>query len=147
VVSVWQRARCFQGDPTRIHENRILACTFFAKLCQNCVCSWVSMCVFRATAHIVKVITVHGGSVGCLQPHLLLSDSSKPAPDFTVLSVKCNWSSIQSKTSLIQSKKSCLRRNFLIKNLETVCLRLSVLLSKIGTRTGASLSSIRKDRN
>ena len=36
---------------------------------------------------------------------------------------------------------------FFIKNLETVCLRLSVPLSKIGTRTGASLSSIRKDRN
>jgi len=99
-----------------------------------------------ATARTVKVITVHWGSVGCLQPtpssewfltglhlislftlwaacspHLLLSDSSKPAPYFTlfpgdsskpapyftvlsvpyftVLSVKCNWSRIQSKKS------------------------------------------------
>jgi hypothetical protein len=40
-----------------------------------------------------------------------------------------------------------MRRNFFIKNLEIVCLRLSVPLSKIGTRTGASLSSIRKDKN
>jgi len=36
---------------------------------------------------------------------------------------------------------------FSSKNLEAVCLRLSVPLSKIGTRTGASLSNIRKDRN
>jgi len=151
------------------------------------------------TAHTVNVITVHWGSVGCLQPtpssewflkgphlispftqwaafspHLLLSDSSKPAPYFTlslsdsskpapyftVISVKRNWSRIQSKNLVhirIQSKnaclrrnlfhKFCLRRNFFIKNLETVCLRLSVPLSKIGTRTGASPSSIRKDRN
>jgi len=58
---------------------------------------------------------------------------------------------------MIQSKKSCLRRNLFhkfclrrilfFKNLQTVCLRLSLPLSKIGTRTGASLSSIRKDRN
>ena len=78
---------------------------------------------------------------------LSLSDSSKPAPYFTVLSVKCNWSRIQSKNLVhirIQSKKSCLRRNFSIKNLETVYLRNSVPLSIIGTRTGASLSSIRK---
>jgi len=33
------------------------------------------------------------------------------------------------------------------KNLETACPRLSVPLLKIGTRMGASLSSIRKDRN
>ena len=56
---------------------------------------------------------------------------------------------IQSKNSsrLNLFHKFCLRRNFFIKNLETVCLRLSVPLSKIGTRTGVSLSSIRKDRN
>jgi len=57
---------------------------------------------------------------------------------------------IQSKKNCLRRnlfQKLCLRRNFFIKNLETVCLRLSVLLSKIGTRTGASLSSIRKDRN
>jgi len=138
-----------------------------------------------STAHTVKVINVPWGSVGCLQPtpssewflkgphlispftqwaacspHLFLSDSSKPAPYFTFLSVKCNWSRIQSKKSCTHQdsvKKSCLRRNlfhkfclqrnFFIKNSETVCLRLSVPLSKIGTRTGASLSSIRKDRN
>ena len=151
------------------------------------------------TANTVKVITVHWGSVGCLQPtpssewflkgphlispftqwaacspHILLSDSSKPAPYFTlslsdsskpapyftVLSVKCNWSRIQSKNLVhirIQLKKSCLlrnlfhkfclRHNFSSKNLEIVCLRLSVPLSKIGTSTGASLSSIKKDRN
>ena len=113
--------------------------------------------------------TVH--SVGCLQPTpssewflkartyftLSLGDSSKPAPYFTILSVKCNWSRIQSKKSCTHQDsvkkifnlfhKFCLRRNFFIKNLETVCLRLSVPLSKIGTRTGASLSSITKDRN
>jgi len=80
------------------------------------------------TAHKVKVITVHWGSAGCLQPtpssewflkgphlispftqwaacsrHLLLSDSSKPSPYFTVLSVKCKWSRIQSKKILYTS--------------------------------------------
>ena len=81
---------------------------------------------------------------------LALSDSSKPAPYFTVHSVKCNWSRIQSKKSCLRRNlfhKFCLQHTFFIKNLETVCLRLSVPLPKIGTRTGASLSSIRKDRN
>ena len=69
--------------------------------------------------------TVH--SVGCLQPtpssewflkartlfHLALSDSSKPAPHFTVLSLKCNW-------SRIQSKKSCTHQDSVKKILPAV---------------------------
>jgi len=125
---------------------------------------------FLKVPHLISLFT----QWAACSPHLLLSDSSKPAPHFTlslsdsskpapyftVLSLKCYWSRIQLKILVhirIQSKKSCLlrnlfhkiclRRNFFIKNLETVCLRLSTRLSKIGTRTGTSLSSIRKDRN
>jgi len=99
-----------------------LSCSLLINLPQNISADFE--CAPWATAHTVKVITVHWGSVGCLQPtpssewflkgphlispftqwaacspHLLLSDSSKPAPYFTVLSVKCNWSRIQSKKS------------------------------------------------
>jgi len=154
---------------------------------------------FATTAHTVKVITVHWGSVGCLQPTPSSENSSKartlfhcsfsglPAahtffwviPQSPHLISPCLWVNPQSPHLIspfsqwdaigpgfsqknlvhirIQSKKSCLllnmlhkfclRRNFFIKNLETVCLRLSVPLSKIRTRMGASLSSIRKNRN
>ena len=125
---------------------------------------------FLKGPHLISPFT----QFAACSPHLLLSDSSKPAPDFTlslsdsskpapyfaVLSVNCNCSTFSQRNLVhirIQSNKSCVRRNlfhkfclqhnFFIKNLETVCLRLSVPLSKIGTRTSTSLSSIRKDRN
>jgi len=125
--------------------------------------------IYSATAHTVKVITVHWGSVGwaACSPHLLSGDSSTlfhrslsglPAahPFFWVIpqspnlispclwliperphhvSLFSQWNAIRPGFS---EKKSCLRRNlfhkfclrlnFFIKDLETVCLRLSVPL-------------------